>query len=597
MTMGWLRRGVAGSCHGVGSRRVLFMALVPFAVYSAEVDPRAPRISDGKVFVHPGISYTQGDLDRMKAMVEAGREPWKRCFDGLRFSRWASPGVFARGRGAGLGSFNNTIGFDGRHAHDQALMYRLTGDEGYARRARDLVNSSVNYRDVWATGTPALDNGKIFLLVEAAELIRDFPEWAEADKEKFRKVLRDVFYPVIKNGDSNRWGNQGLSAFKGCLAIAIFLDDAKMYDRVWNYLTGRRHRPDDEPYPGGGVWVPGWPAQFCDWLITRTGRRGFGNEEDWMYDEVLPFYIYKNGQCQESCRDQAHATYGLFNYVAIADIFWSQGDDLYGALDNRILTGIEWTLRYNKSDWMPKGYTNDESVVTFDNELFYQAETRSKRWVALKPSPHARGADGGPAAPRTAALMHYSIVKGVPDEQCRWLRQTVDAVLENNGFETWGFGANWYYEFCGWGTLTKTRTKWMRGDPVTWKNGKRISGAHALPGVIRFTDWDYYPIDDHPRTHRQKYRGRWVKGDWTLYTVTSKETKKMKVSLAYTSGGSTQVTIISEGGKPVTRDLPPSKEKKLAYLATLEIPAGASVIRFAIRKTAPNFKPVGLKFD
>ena len=575
----------------------LLFLLMPAILGAAPVDPRAPRNSDGKVFVHPGISYTQGDLDRMKAMVEAGKEPWKRCFDGLRFSRWASPGVFARGRGAGLGSFNNTIGFDGRHAHDQALMYRLTGDEGYARRARDLVNSSVNYRDVWATGTAPLDNGKIFLLVEAAELIRDFSEWAEADKEKFRKVLREVFYVPIHNGDPARWGNQGLSAFKGLLAMAIFLDDAKMYDRVWNYLTGRKHRPDDEPYPAGGVWMPGWPADFCPWLISRKGKRAFGNEEDYGYDELLKYYIYKNGQCEESCRDQAHCTYGLFNYVGIAEMFWNQGDDLYGELDNRILTGLEWTLRYNMSDWEPKGATDKEEEVSYENEMFYKANTRSGRWTALGQSPHGRGSDGGPAAPRTAALMHYSIVKGVPDEKCTWIRKAVDRALANNGFETWGFGANWYYEFCGWGTLTKTRTKWMRGDPVTWKDGKRVSGAHALPGVIRFTDWDYYPIDDHPRTHRQKYRGRWVEGDWTLYTVTSKETKKMKVSLAYTSGGSTQVTIISEGGKPVTRDLPPSKEKKLAYLATLEIPAGASVIRFAIRKTAPNFKPVGLKFD
>ena len=42
------------------------------------VDLRAPRNSDGKVFVHPGISYTQGDLDRMKAMVDAGVQPSNR---------------------------------------------------------------------------------------------------------------------------------------------------------------------------------------------------------------------------------------------------------------------------------------------------------------------------------------------------------------------------------------------------------------------------------------------------------------------------------------------------------------------------------------
>ena len=211
------------------------------------VDPRAPRNSDGKVFVHPGISYTQGDLDRMKAMVDAGVQPWKRCFDALAGSRWAGHGVKAPWRGEDLRGFNNTIGFDGRFAHDQALMWRLTGDEGYAQRARDLINASVLYKDPWKTGTPALDNGKIFLLVEAAELIRDYPGWAEADKAKFRKVLNEVFYPPIKNGDCARWGNQGLSAFKGLLAMAIFLDEPQEYQRVWTHVLGLTHRPAAEP--------------------------------------------------------------------------------------------------------------------------------------------------------------------------------------------------------------------------------------------------------------------------------------------------------------------------------------------------------------
>lgn len=99
-------------------RLAVLLALLSAVADAAPTDLRAPRNSDGKEFLHPGISYTQGDLDRMKAMVEAGREPWKRCYDALARSRWASPDVFARGRGPGLGSFNNTIGFDGRHARD-----------------------------------------------------------------------------------------------------------------------------------------------------------------------------------------------------------------------------------------------------------------------------------------------------------------------------------------------------------------------------------------------------------------------------------------------------------------------------------------------
>lgn len=31
-------------------------------------------------FVHPGITYTQGDLDRMKAMIAAKQEPYYSTF-------------------------------------------------------------------------------------------------------------------------------------------------------------------------------------------------------------------------------------------------------------------------------------------------------------------------------------------------------------------------------------------------------------------------------------------------------------------------------------------------------------------------------------
>ena len=137
----------------------------------------------------------------------------------------------------------------------------------------------------------------------------------------------------------------------------------------------------------------------------------------------------------------------------------------------------------------------------------------------------------------------------------------------------------------------------MRGDPVTWVKGRRVSGAHKLPGVIRITDWDYYPVDEHPRTHRKKHADRWSDGDWALYTVTCPEAKEMKVSLAFTSLGRTEVVIASDGGKPLARELVQAKEKRVATLGRISVPAGASVIRFAVRKSAPGFKPLALKFE
>lgn len=41
-------------------------------------------------------------------------------------------------------------------------------------------------------------------------------------------------------------------------------------------------------------------------------------------------------------------------------------------------------------------------------------------------------------------------------------------MIERYGCENWGVAPNWFYEWTGWGTLTKRLTPWMAGDPVTF---------------------------------------------------------------------------------------------------------------------------------
>ncbi|MGN0854975.1 MAG: sugar-binding protein [Kiritimatiellia bacterium] len=594
-----------------GTMLLLLVSLASSAAAPAE--SVVPRNSDGKRFVHPGIFYTQGDLDRMKAMVAAGREPWAGGFAALRGGRYSQLSAFARNRGEFIdaGKFNQTIGFDGRHAHDLALMWKMTGDAAFADKARDFLVSNSFYKGTSWNGTGPLDNGKIFLLIEAAELMRDYPGWKAEDQKRFGDVLRNVFYPHIMNGDIMRWGNQGLTAWHGVLAMAIFLDDVKMYDRVWNKMMGLPHRPDDAPYPPGGAWSPEWPADYGPFMITRRNHPVLGQEPDWVYDDALRYYIYANGQGEEACRDQGHAQYGLFQMVSIAEIFWNQGDDLYGALDNRILKGVEWAMRYNLSDWEPKGFTDKEEEATFENELFYRARTRCNRWTAMAPSKWARGADGGPAAPRTAVLMHYAVRQGLSKAHMKWTLKSVARCLKAGG-EGWGFGPNWYYEYEGWGTLTKTRTPHQRGDPGTWRDGARVSGAHHVPGVMRAVDFDFHATPEttahgtwhYPGGCRQmsayradakmpmrKVEGRWAltnlkNGQWMDYTLAVPEAGVYKISVAYRSAGNVTLTATVDGGKPVDVFLAKSDRPAKAS-ADLKLPAGAPVLRITVKRAEP----------
>ncbi len=288
-------------------------------------------------FVHPGITYTQGDLDRMKAMVAARQEPYYSTFLKLKESPYSSLTAVAANRGKQIkeGRFNATIGIDGRRAHDLALLWHLTDDEAYARKAVEYLNANSYYTNTSARGTGPLDNGKIYLLIDAAELMRDYPGWKKEDRQRFKDMLvypgyshtEDLaakyvdywddskngitFYWNIYNFDVARFGNQGLFAARSIMAMGIYLDNEKMYERAYRYLLGMKHREDDLPYPPG-------PPVASEELIRKTPTiidyKLVGRENkisDYGYDEQLQYYIYPNGQCQESSRDQGHVLAGV----------------------------------------------------------------------------------------------------------------------------------------------------------------------------------------------------------------------------------------------------------------------------------------------
>lgn len=486
-----------------------------------------------RTFVHPGIDCSQADIDRARAMVDAGREPWASSFAALRDCRTSDPAQDVPDYGTSLvpDRCNATLGHAGRRAHDLALLWHLTDDARYADKAVAFINASSHYDSFDLHGTASLDYGKAFLLCEAAELVRDYPGWAADDRTRFARILRERFYPILKNGDAGRFGNQGLFAFRAVLSMAVFLEDEKMYDRVWRYLTAQPHRADDDPYEPGPPKTSPAPVEADDFMETFKigGRRS--DIVDYGYDEQLRHYIYANGQCQESSRDQAHVMAGLFMYVAIAETFWLQGDDLYGALDDRILKGLEWSYRYNLSAWEPSGFTDAEGDATFENGVFYRARHRSGRWRSLAPSPKLRGALGTEGAP-----------------------------------------PHWFYEWSGWGTLMKRRTAWMAGDPP--------NGIHALPGTIAAREMDVNPA-------------RAIKPS---FTVSSQEGRAYALTVGYRSSSAAEIAFSCDGSPAITVKLPANATRGIVQSPRpLAVPAGASVIRWALVSGAPDFQLVGLQ--
>src|SRR4051812_46317775 len=271
-------------------------------------------------FKHPGILHTADDLARMKQMVAEGKEPWKGGFEQLKAhgdsqSSYKLRGPFERaGRGPGFNENIDAIMHDCNACYQNALMWAITGDEAHATKAVEILNAW-SYTHKQQTGRDVQLGAGLwgFKFASAAEIMRyTYPKWDTKDVKQCEKMLRDVFYPPIKDFATFANGNWDGACMKTMMAIGVFCDDQAIFDRAVNYF-----------YAG-------------------EGNGGLTN-----------YVINEAGQCQESGRDQAHTQLGLGLLCEACEIGWNQGLDMYGAENNRLLKAFEYTAKYNLGEDVP----------------------------------------------------------------------------------------------------------------------------------------------------------------------------------------------------------------------------------------------------
>ena len=127
-------------------------------------------------------------------------------------------------------------------------------------------------------------------------------------------MLRRVMIPTMNKFERDSPyanGNWGAIVNRFRIAAAIVMEDAVMYRQAVDYYLN-----------------------------------GYDNGS-------LPRYISETGQSQETGRDQGHAQLGLEAMADICEMAWTQGDDLWGALDNRLMKGFEYAARYNLGYGVP----------------------------------------------------------------------------------------------------------------------------------------------------------------------------------------------------------------------------------------------------
>jgi len=271
----------------------------------------------GDAFVHPGLLQTEAQLDFMRAKVQAKEEPWKIAYDTLCAQSYSSmdfqPKAIAhiiRGPYGRPGIGDQDLMASAKAAYSQALQWFITRDPAHARKAGQIIDAwSGTLQDFSGNDAKLLDGWTGHVFCNAAEILRH--SGAAWDDGHFRKMLLTVYYPLIEDFFPQANGNWDAAIMDTMLSMGVYLDDRAMFQRA------------------------------VDHFLRGQGNGGIGK------------YVYPSGQCEESSRDQGHTQLGLGEMALACQAAWSQGVDLYGALDNRLALGMEYTARYLAGEEVP----------------------------------------------------------------------------------------------------------------------------------------------------------------------------------------------------------------------------------------------------
>ena len=197
---------------------------------------------------------------------------------------------------------------DGQYANtklgserDMYMAFELA-KEGQSVQALSIINAYAHTLQRFDGHDAPLCAIQAYWLVRSMILLSNnqTPEWGA--------MIRRAMLPMIEKFDADSPyanGNWGAIVNRLRMACGIFLNDSSIYQAAKDYYL-------------------------------------YANDNG-----SLSKYISESGQCQESGRDQGHVQLGLGALCDICEMAWLQGDDLWSALDNRLLKGLEYTAKYN----------------------------------------------------------------------------------------------------------------------------------------------------------------------------------------------------------------------------------------------------------
>lgn len=296
-----------------------------FMIDMAPYTPPAPG-----TFVHPGLLSTEADFERMRTNVALGLQPWTTGYNAL-ISNWMgnnpswSPHAQSTITRSGTTNNSSILYNDIAVAYGSALRWKISGDTAYADEAVRILNAwAYTLTSIQGDTNAELCNLYGYQFACVAEVMRTYSGWAPADIAQFQTMIYNVFYGMANNFLTNHngtafdhyWANWDLCAMNAIYAIGVLNDNSTLTSQAITYF-----------------------------------KSGIGNGcVDRTVNFIHPGFL---GQGQEIGRDQGHASLDVSQLSSFCQMAWNQGIDLFGYENNRVLSLVEYTAKYNLGQDVP----------------------------------------------------------------------------------------------------------------------------------------------------------------------------------------------------------------------------------------------------
>ena len=327
---------------------------------------------------HPALLHTSSDIEAVKTRLADNEELATAAYGRLE----AQSGGQAAGAVEVLkrmdaanwsstypdyGNFSRAA-TDARLAYSLALRYQLKNSTAAATQAVNILNDWAktnkgvlrlkNYANNIPDPNEYLMTIQAYQFANAAELLRGYEGWTDADQQKFQNWIRQTFADVaiqfLENHHKNDnplhyWLNWDLAALNALLSVGILCDDQSLVDYALNYTT-----------QGTGT--------------GNVQNAVVATHQDADSEETL-------AQCQESGRDQGHSTLDITLLGVLCQTAQNIGTDLFTPY--KALEMAEYVGKYNLK--------NAEGGFVYDNVPFSTYNNGEVEHTAI--SADARGTE------------------------------------------------------------------------------------------------------------------------------------------------------------------------------------------------------------